>query len=415
VGPRIIRLGRARATRYALQREIQTVGNHWEIYRISADGRPGFVATLRALHPRTWWYEASPPPPQWLYADLGDGVFPDLPWFLDDLRPQGFLGRAFTNRYRHELGLGPDLHLWDAADVLRVLLLHGEDLPGDFVIGARALERAQRATLTTPPAIEVAARCDRYTMLAEAAIAGEPAGSSAGGEQPKFTTCLRDGDGYRHVIVKFSNFDSAIGRRWSDLLVSEHLAAETLRHHGIAACETEWLESGNRCYLEVRRFDRIGAHGRRGVVTLKSLQSAYYNATDNWLAAADHLETDRWLSPSDADTLRVLWWFGGLIGNTDMHAANLGLFLHDALPLGLVPTYDMLPMHYRPTATGELLTRELVPPLPTPRHLEAWRRAATIAVAFWQRVAQDPRISQYLQSEGSRMVEVVRSLMDHLG
>ena len=61
-----------------------------------------------------------------------------------------------------------------------------------------------------------------------AALAGDVPGSSAGGEQPKFTATVDDGGTLRHVLVKFSpTLDTLVGRRWADLLVCEHLAAET--------------------------------------------------------------------------------------------------------------------------------------------------------------------------------------------
>lgn len=408
-GDAIVRFGRARATRYAARRNVEQLGDRWHVYRVDAAGHARSAATLHALHPKMWWYEPEPRP-EWLRAAPSDDVFPDLPWFLDDLRPHGFLGRAFANKYRHELGLGPDLRLWSSSDVLKILLLHGDDLPGDFVVGDRALERAQRASLQDPVSIALDARPVAYPRLADDAIAGEPAGSSAGGEQPKFTACVRGADGWRHVLVKFALRDSPAGERWSDLLLAEHVAALSLRAHGIAACETEWIESARRCYLEVRRFDRLGVHGRRGVTTLHAFQSAHGDLTADWLTVADGLATGGWTSPEDADTIRVAWWFGVLIGNTDMHLANLALFIDDALPLGLTPLYDMLPMHYRPTTTGEIPQRDLVPALPRPQHLDAWRRAAPIAADFWERVAANDRFTSSFRTEATRMVETVARL-----
>ncbi|MCC6766107.1 MAG: type II toxin-antitoxin system HipA family toxin YjjJ [Deltaproteobacteria bacterium] len=408
-GDAIIRFGRARATRYAVRRDVEQLGDRWDVHRIDAAGRARLVATLHALHPKMWWYEAEPRP-AWLRDEPADGLFSDLPWFLDDLRPQGFLGRAFATRYRHELGLGPDLRLWSSSDVLKILLLYGDDLPGDFVVGERALTRVQHASLGDPPSIPPDARISEYARLADAAIAGEPAGSSAGGEQPKFTACVCDGADRRHVLVKFALRDSSVGERWSDLLLAEHLAAESLRAHGIAACETEWIDGERRCYLEIRRFDRVGAHGRRGVTTLHAFQSAHGDLTADWLAVADELTTGGWLFPDDADTIRIAWWFGVLIGNTDMHLANLALFIDDDLPLGLAPLYDMLPMHYRPTTTGELPHRDLVPALPKPRQLAAWRRAAIIAESFWQLVAADARFTSYFRTEAGHMTEMLARL-----
>jgi len=88
----------------------------------------------------------------------------------------------------------------------------------------------------------------------------------------------------------------------------------------------------DRCFLEAERFDRVGTHGRRGVVTLAGLDNGYYGQRDDWAAAADRMERDGWMTGDDAERLRTLWWFGRLIGNTDMHFANVGPHAGSATP-----------------------------------------------------------------------------------
>ena len=410
---KVVRIGNARAARYAVPREVRTFGSTWQVHRIDSAGRPHFAAMLRALHPRAWWYDSAEPAPEWIYGDFRYGLFPDLPWFLDDLRPQGFMGRAFARSHAEELGLNPDPRIWDADGVLTSLLLYGDDLPGDFVVGDAALERLQRATLSPPVAVSTNERTERYSTLAASALAGDIPGSSAGGEQPKFTTCVHDAGSYRHVIVKFSPpIGTPLGRRWADLLVCEHLSAETLREHGIDSVETTLIEGGNRLYLEISRFDRVGAHGRKGFVTLLPLETAYFAKLDNWQAAAERLQAAGWLNPEDADNLRLLWWFGRLIANTDLHFGNVGLELDHARPLRLAPAYDMLPMHYRPSPTGEVLTPEFVPPIPMPLQLSSWRSASRVAVAFWERVGKDTRVSAEFRKEAARIRQAILTVAD---
>ena len=408
---RVVRIGRARATQYALRREIRTHGDRWPVYRVGPDGRAETAATLHALAPRAWWYEPNGQIPDWLSGDFRSGLFPDLPWFLDGLRPQGFLGRAFARRHAETLGLSPDPSVWDAGGVLTALLLHGDDLPGDFVIGNPMLDKAQRLGLATPPTLSLHERATGFSHLSAAALAGELIGSSAGGEQPKFTTCIDDGQTLRHVLVKFSPpDDTAAGRRWADLLACEHLAAETMREHVIPTCSTEVVDADGRRYLQVVRFDRVGVHGRRGFVALAALDAAYYGRLDTWHAAAERLQHDGWLSPDDADRLRVLWYFGGLIGNSDMHFGNISLAFDHARPLPLAPCYDMLPMHYRPGPTGELSTREFTAPLPAPQHRQLWARAAQMAETFWQRAATETRISDAFRDEARRVLQRTQTL-----
>lgn len=413
-GADVVRIGRARRSRYALSREVRALGRSWPVYRVRPEGAIAQVATLHALHPRTWWWETSVVP-GWLRPDFADGIFPDLPWFLDDLRPQGFLGRAFARRHADALELGTDPRIWSADGVLAALLRFGDDLPGDFVIGDAAAGRVQAATLRAPDTVREEERATRYEELAAAVLAGEVTGSSAGGEQPKFVCCRQTLDGaYRHVLVKFSPpVDIEAGRRWADLMRCEHLAAQVLRTRGVASVETAWVEGPRRAFLEVTRFDRDGAHGRRGVVSLHAFDAAHYGALDSWTAAADRMERDGWLTTADAATLRVRWWFGHLIANTDMHFGNVSLLLDSNRPLSLAPTYDMLPMLYRPTEGGEVVERRFDAALPPPRERGAWMTAAAMAVEYWERVAEDGFVSEGFRAEARLNAERVRTVSAH--
>lgn len=411
----VVRIGRTRATQYALAREVRTFGSDWPLYRIDSNGHAVHAGVLHALEPQAWWYEWAGARPQWLLGEFATGLFPDLPWFLDDLRPQGFLGRSFARRHHEFLGLAADPRLWDGAAVLVALLQFGNDLPGDFVLGDQALAQAQRAALRPPEPIPSTQRADRYSHLAAAALSGETSASSVAGEQPKFTARIDDGGEVRHVLVKFSpTREVPSGRRWADLLVCEHLAAEVLRARGIAACDTRIVDGRDRRYLEVTRFDRVGDSGRRGFNSLSALDAAYFGKLDTWIAAADRLERNGWLDSAEAQRLRVLWCFGGLIGNTDMHFGNISLSL-DGLPCRLAPTYDMLPMCYRPDAHGEVVERTFEPPLPTPIQLPAWRQAATLAAEFWTRASRDERVSEWMRVEAGRNRDVVHRLQDRFG
>jgi len=101
----------------------------------------------------------------------------------------------------------------------------------------------------------------------------------------------------------------------------------------------------------------------------------------------------RRLPPEAAAQVRALLQFGRLVGNTDMHFGNLGLFVAPAdLTAGrftLAPVYDMLPMRWRPdSASGAL---DLTPFEPMPLDLQS--AARPLAVAFWQRAAEHAPLS----------------------
>ncbi len=345
-------------------------------------------------------------------APFHEELFPDLPWFLDDLRPQGFLGRTFARQYGAELGLSSDLKDWRTDDIVMSLVRYGRDLQGSFILGDAMLASVQERIGTGVRTIPLAQRKESYPVQAEAALAGEWPGSSAAGEQPKFTACVEEEDGaIRHVIVKFSG---GAGRpedqRWADLLVAEHLATVLLVEQGIPAAQTSLLETGGRCFLESFRFDRVGAHGRRGLVSLMALDSAFYGRIDTpWTAAAGRLQGDGWLTAADARRLSVLWWFGTLIGNTDMHYGNVSLFLSPDRPLELAPCYDMVPMFYRPGLEGALPASPLVPVPPPPQALSVWMQASALAELYWSRVSEHAGVSvSFRQLAGQNVFNITR-------
>jgi len=48
----------------------------------------------------------------------------------------------------------------------------------------------------------------------------------------------------------------------------------------------------------------------------------------------------------------------------------------------------MLPMALRPAASGEVVERDYTLALPTPAYRDDWRAATTMALEFWECVAQ---------------------------
>lgn len=413
---RIVRIGRARASRYALAREIARAGQRWPLHRIGLDGQPQTLGELRALHGGGFHFTPARPLPALLHGDFGDGLFPGLPWFLDDQRPQGFLGRAFARRVAADIGVADDLARWNADDIVLALLRHGEDEPGDLVLGDSALQHALQAELS-PQAIGARDRVSLYPALADAALAGEDVGSSAGGEQPKFTALLRMDDGCRAVIVKFSErAGTPAAQRWADLLRCEHLASEVLRAHGIAAADSELLEADGRSFLQSTRFDRTPAMGRRGLISLAALDAAYYgHGRIDWWVFAAQLRRDGWLSADDAHTLALRGWFGALIGNSDMHLGNASLLLADTRPLALAPSYDMLPMALRPASSGEVVAREIPVLAPLPAQLADWRMAAEMAADFWRRVGGDAAISDGFRSIAAKQLIKLEAAISRFG
>jgi hypothetical protein len=388
------KVGAARKQRYVLPRTVRDVGRSVPVMRINAQGQPSPFARMVPLASGAVW------------VDEEDGLskrFDGLPWFLDDMRPQGFLGPNFANFFattHPELQLANDPRFWSDDDVLRALALCGDDLPGNLVVGEAAFARfhhlPQRASRAASPA--------DYPALADAAMQGSIGGSSAGGEQPKFCTILAGsalGEGARHVLVKFSPAGNApADQRTRDLLVCEHLALHTLANAGIAAAPSRIHTGAGRVFLEVERFDRTPIHaanpqglGRIGMVSLKVYDAEYVGAMDNWAATANRMQERGLLRPADARTLRLLEAFGELIANTDRHYGNISLLL-DGDDWALAPAYDMLPMLYAPVG-GELVPRDFAarPLQPTAATLPEWPQALALARSFWAAASADARIS----------------------
>jgi hypothetical protein len=414
-GDRIVPIGRARARSYAAARDTRGLGRTLPVFRVGASGTIGRIATLRPFAPDGCLFDDARTVPAWMRGRRGDGSFDDLPPFILDARPAGFLGRAFA-RGRPDLGLPADPGSWSNDDVLVALARAGDDASGDLVLGDESVRKLYETRTVDRAPIALARRGGEYPRQAELAIAGIVPGASIGGEQPKFTAFVDSATGPGHVLVKFSPAEfSDTARRWCDLIVCEHLALETLREAEVPVASTDVVEAGSRVFLEASRFDRVGAHGRRPVVSLAALQAEYVAApasTGDWIEACATLGRDGWLRPGVVEQVRLAQAFGGAIANTDMHAGNLS-FLPVGDDLDLAPVYDMLPMGYAPVA-GEVPAREFRAPPPRPGAESPWFRANELAVAFWRRASEDERISPAFQRIARDNADIVARTVDRI-
>ena len=392
------KVGTARSQRYLLPRRVQGVGDEVLLMRVDTHGRPGPFGRMVPLHGGAFW------------VDEEDGVselHDSLPWFLSDMRPQGFMGRNFAHTHP-ELELPSDPRYWSDDDVLRALALGGDDLPGNLLVGSASLERFYQL----PGQLARAQSADDYPQMAQQALQGTLPGSSAGGEQPKFCCVTGTGKGTdtgadgRSVIVKFSSAGTGPDdERTRDLLLCEHLALQVLGRAGLPAAASQVFVQAGRVFLESARFDRhspwrpgaAGAEtlppGRTGMVSLLVYDAQYVGEMDTWAATAERMRARGLLRPEDARTLRLLDAYGRLIGNTDRHYGNISLVLVND-DWHLSPTYDMLPMLYMPIA-GEVVAQELgvEKMVPTAHVLDVWSEAQALALAFWQAVERDERVS----------------------
>ena len=398
-GDELVTMGATRSTRYALRRLVGNAGSRWPIYAIDEAGQARLWAELEALHERRWRIRWAGTPPPWAdrFANR-EGLWEGFPFFLSDARPQGFLGRAIAMQISRSLQVPEDPRRWSDDDTLVYLQAASEDLPGSQVVGDDCLRRALARAVFPAAAdwIDADERATRYPEMARLAASALP-GTSVGGEQPKFLTTVRNSPGNFHpVLVKFSPpMDQAAGQRWADLLLCEFHAHEVMAEIGLATPGARVIDAAGRRFLEVPRFDRVGAGGRRGVVSLESLHTAAVGsgARRNWPTAALELQQEGLVDAEAVATVRRLHAFGELIGNTDMHFGNLSFWLEETLPFQVAPAYDMLPMLWAPGLQGEIAERTFSPAPPLPAAQAQWRDAMECAAVFWQRVAADARLS----------------------
>jgi hypothetical protein len=397
---RVLRIGSTRGARYAMRREIPESGSSWPLYRVDEHGNAGQVGTLYALVADQYFFAASDA--TFAPSALTHG----LPHFLQDQRPGGFLGRAVPQRYP-ELNLPQRVIDWTDDHYLRYFTRHGGEAVSNLILGDAAFSEYLASLRSRRPLDN---KASEFPQLLRVAIEGGLPGSSAHGEHPKFTALVREEQGEGHVLVKFSPpLSNPIGRRWSDLLVAEHIAHVTLSDAGVLACRSRMHFFDNHAFLQVDRFDRSGADGRIGVTSLFAIDLARYRRLDNWIAAAGRLLADRIIEPATAERMRLLATFGAFIANTDRHFGNLAFYDSYNGKFTLAPVYDMLPMLFAPEH-NQIIPREFVPPDPTAEALGSYAIAREIAERYWQAVIGDTRISDDFRAISAQCLMALRAL-----
>ena len=402
-GDRVLRLGKGPAMRYALPRVFPTMGHRFPIWRVTEVGEIAPFGELEVYH---GGYQLS-------LATETVHQCDDLPWFIQDMRPQGYLGRLNVQLYQTipfvRLNAHGRISEWAGDQILAYLVDFGGDGPGDLLVGdfmRHVFGSAQQSAFQTANFFRN--RNTDFPWKVSRILAGENVQrSSAAGEQPKFI--MRRLEDRQECIVKFSPpTDTPAGLRWADLLHCEHLALEVLSEMGASAAKSSVHSIDGRAYLEVPRFDRVGEHGRRGIASLEAVNGEFGGVAhgDGWSGAGIKLAREKVIAVADAVRMGQLEAFGHYIANTDMHFGNLSFFRAPDLALSLAPIYDMLPMYYAPV-NGEVVDR----PVPVVRRSRClhqymdWAQAA--AREFWWRVSGEDAISQTFRDIALQHLEKV--------
>lgn len=387
MGAEIVKLKTGRNIQYASIRNAFGADDILPLTMVDAYGNTVLAAYIRPLAHGGFLVEPATGMPPLLLGASGNGLYDDLPYFLFDMSPQGYLGRQIARQLASISSDFPsDPKYWNTDHIGRYLISNGDDLPGNFKLGQQAFLRVRRKP--------IAVKDEDYPQLADSVISGDLPGSSAGGEQPKFTAYSDSRSA--HVIVKFSpKGDNEISRRWRDILITEYHAIETLHSKNYPAAETRLLGIDDRLFLESQRFDRAGEFGRLSTLSLQSIDSEYTGIGGNWPNVIDALLKKKLVSWQHAFDVGVYWCFGRLISNTDMHLGNLS-FAIEGGAFRLLPVYDMCSMGFAPRSGGEVTPFSFIPPKIKDtisfddNTLDSIKM---MAHDFWERVANDQKIS----------------------
>lgn len=333
-------------------------------------------------------------------------LYAGLPPSMAFAAPSGFLGRQTAHAVAAELCLPDSLRDWSDDHRCAYLMARGSNLVGDLVFGEAALAQSMEARALA--ALSASDKLPAYRAMTSA-VKSAAVGSSAGGEQPKFLAFTEDRG---HVLVKFA----ALGTRMAELLRMENLALDCLQGVGVASARTHFLEHAGLTYLEVERFDRVGPHGRVGLLSAGALDDELFGQRDSWSQFAQRCEAARLLNVDQARRIHVMAAYSELIGNSDRHFENISLLLDASGAVAdVAPAYDILPMKYAPLGAG--VVPDLVPITPKlgPIGVRAgvWGLARRAALTFWERCRDDAALglSEPMRAVAARNLDAVRQFV----
>src|SRR3984957_2357502 len=107
-GPEVLTVGRARRTSYAARRSLRGSAAPLPVFQVDAQGGSEEIGQLNLAYPDGSVFQFSSSALWPLDDSMRDGWFDGLPYFLQDLRPDGFLGRQFARIHAQVLQVGDD-------------------------------------------------------------------------------------------------------------------------------------------------------------------------------------------------------------------------------------------------------------------------------------------------------------------
>ncbi len=382
----LLTLTETRPTQYALPFAIDNSPSEYVVFEFDVHGKHVHIGYLYTLQNGQFFVKTRQGTSS-LYLGLNkNGLYDALPFFLDDLRPQGFIGNQIAKQlYKLDLGYPKNLTRWSPRNILNYLVEYGDNLPGNIKFSDGAFKSMQQPV--TPISI------DDYDYMCEQLETGQVPQSSAAGEQQKFTAFNKELNS--HVLVKFtSNQNDPLTRRWKDILVTEFHALKTLTKFKIPAADVQLITKDNRYYLETKRFDRIGTKGRSSMFSLMAIDLEFIGLGENWLDIFEQMVQQNIAIESDQYYISFLWNFSKWIGNTDTHLGNIS-FGMTGDRFSLLPIYDMCTMGIAPSRESIKPISLNLPPTDVLTMFSSLKspNLARAVQEFWQSVLEDERIS----------------------
>ncbi len=386
LGNNLLLLPNSSPKKYALPDVVFDTDVPFGLVEMDEHGKESFLGYVHAINGGKFFVRLNSTASRLYLGTKKNGLFDALPYFLDDLRPQGFLGNQIAEQLSKISQDYPKrLSSWSAKNIFQYLVEYGDDLPGNLIFGDGVFKSIKQ------PISPVST--NSYNFMCNQINEGiiDP-GSSAGGEQQKFTVFNEELNS--HVLVKFtSNENDSVTRRWKDILITEFHALQTLIEKNIPAAEVRMIDKDNRYYLETKRFDRLGNFGRCSMFSLQSIDMEFTGIGDNWNEISTELYKLGLISPNDDYYIYFLWYFSKLIGNTDTHLGNISFGIKGD-SFSLLPIYDMCSMAMAPKL-NQLKPISFNIPSINEFNLNVNYKdlIADAAISFWKRVIDDDRIS----------------------
>ncbi|WP_288841620.1 HipA domain-containing protein [uncultured Deefgea sp.] len=135
--------------------------------------------------------------------------------------------------------------------------------------------------------------------------------------------------------------------------------------------------------------------GRCALFSLAALDAEFVGSgKGGWPIIAEQLAANKIIKKPAVSAAQLLWAFGTLIGNSDMHNGNLSFISADGRPYDISPAYDMVPMAFAPRSGGGLPNVIAEAQIYTYIPNETWHLAASLAWTFLNQLKKTSALSE---------------------